>query len=58
MYIMYLINFRTKIFCCSIKVDQLIIDECGMCLEPESLIPIARYNPKQIVLIGDHKQLR
>ena len=39
-------------------LNQLIIDESGMCMEPESLIPIIHFNPEQVVLIGDHKQLR
>ena len=37
---------------------QCIVDEAGMCLEPETLIPIARSKAKQVVLIGDHKQLQ
>uniref|UniRef100_A0A4W3JYX0 Helicase with zinc finger domain 2-like n=1 Tax=Callorhinchus milii TaxID=7868 RepID=A0A4W3JYX0_CALMI len=43
-----LIIVNTNIFMC-------IVDESGMCTEPESLIPIASSN---VVLIGDHKQLR
>ena len=39
------------------KIVQCIIDECGMCTEPESLIPLVKHNPEQVVLIGDHKQL-
>ena len=30
------------------KVTQVIIDECGMCLEPQSLIPIVAYKPNQV----------
>ena len=37
---------------------QLIIDECGMCTEPEALVPIVCHNVHQVVLIGDHQQLR
>ena len=37
---------------------QCIVDECGMCLEPETLIPMTCENIEQIVLIGDHKQLQ
>ena len=37
---------------------QCIVDECGMCLEPETLIPMTCKNIEQIVLIGDHKQLQ
>ena len=39
---------------------QIIIDECGMCTEPETLIPIVGMSPKvnRVILIGDHKQLQ
>jgi regulator of nonsense transcripts 1 len=37
---------------------QVLIDECGMCPEPHSMIPIIAVNARQVVLIGDHKQLR
>ena len=40
------------------NVFQCIVDECGMCLEPETLIPIVSSKAKQVVLIGDHKQLQ
>ncbi|XP_052763926.1 helicase with zinc finger domain 2-like [Mya arenaria] len=40
------------------NVYQVIIDEAGMCPEPQCLIPIIATNAKQVVLIGDHKQLR
>ena len=33
-----------------------IIDECAMCTEPESMVPIQR--AEHVVLIGDHQQLR
>ncbi|XP_062574962.1 LOW QUALITY PROTEIN: helicase with zinc finger domain 2-like [Saccostrea cucullata] len=39
------------------KVFQLIIDEAGMCTEPESVAAIIATKAKQVVLIGDHKQL-
>lgn len=41
------------------NVRQCIVDECGMCMEPETLIPIV-YSPQalQVVLIGDHMQLQ
>ena len=41
------------------NVKQCIVDECGMCMEPETLIPIV-YSPQalQVVLIGDHMQLQ
>jgi regulator of nonsense transcripts 1 len=37
---------------------QVIIDECSMCKEPESFIPIVSSYAKQVVLVGDHKQLQ
>ncbi|XP_033628979.1 uncharacterized protein LOC117291425 isoform X1 [Asterias rubens] len=40
------------------NIVQCIVDEAGMCNEPETLIPLVGTNPCQIVLIGDHKQLR
>ena len=40
------------------NVQQCIIDECGMCMELESLVPITSSKAKQVVLIGDHKQLQ
>lgn len=39
------------------KVFQLIIDEAGMCTEPETIAAIIATKAKQVVLIGDHKQL-
>ncbi|XP_035692652.1 uncharacterized protein LOC118427123 [Branchiostoma floridae] len=39
-------------------VKQCIIDEAGMCMEPESLIPISSFALQQVVLIGDHQQLQ
>lgn len=39
------------------KIFQLIIDEAGMCTEPESIAAIIATKAKQVVLIGDHKQL-
>ena len=40
------------------NIQQCIVDECGMCMEPESLVPITCSRAKQVVLIGDHKQLQ
>ena len=42
------------------NITQIIIDEAGMCKEPETLIPIslAESTVENVVLIGDHKQLR
>lgn len=42
-----------------VNIRQIIIDECGMCMEPESLIPLVTFKAaEQVVLIGDHKQLQ
>ncbi|KAK7490454.1 hypothetical protein BaRGS_00018240, partial [Batillaria attramentaria] len=40
------------------NVFQVIIDECAMSPEPHSLVPIIATKARQVVLIGDHKQLR
>ncbi|KAK7490445.1 hypothetical protein BaRGS_00018231, partial [Batillaria attramentaria] len=40
------------------SVFQVIIDECAMSPEPHSLVPIIATKARQVVLIGDHKQLR
>ncbi|XP_062574961.1 helicase with zinc finger domain 2-like isoform X5 [Saccostrea cucullata] len=40
------------------NVYQMIIDEAGMCTEPETLAPIIATKAEQVVLIGDHKQLQ
>ncbi|KAK3577503.1 hypothetical protein CHS0354_026457 [Potamilus streckersoni] len=40
------------------NIYQLIIDEAGMCTEPHCMAPIIANNVKQVILIGDHKQLR
>ncbi|NXL67127.1 HELZ2 Helicase, partial [Chordeiles acutipennis] len=42
-----------------LNIRQIIIDECAMSTEPETLIPLVshRYADK-VVLLGDHKQLR
>ena len=40
------------------NVRQIILDEAGMCMEPETLIPLVSHTAEQIVLIGDHQQLR
>ncbi|KAJ8398571.1 hypothetical protein AAFF_G00420990 [Aldrovandia affinis] len=37
---------------------QILIDECAMATEPESMIPLVAHKPEQIVLLGDHKQLQ
>lgn len=40
------------------QIFQLIIDECGMCTEPECLATIVSTRAQQVVLIGDHMQLK
>ena len=40
------------------NVYQVIIDEAGMCTEPETIAAIVALAAKQVVLIGDHQQLR
>ena len=40
----------------TIQVEQCIIDECAMCIEPETLLPMVL--SKKIILVGDHKQLQ
>ena len=41
----------------SIKTaEQCVIDECGMCIEPETLLPMVL--SKKMILVGDHKQLQ
>ena len=47
-----------KIAECSNSIRQCIVDECGMCMEPESLVPLTSSRARQVVLIGDHKQLQ
>lgn len=43
---------------CRDNIHQCIVDECGMCMELESLVPITCSGVQQVVLIGDHKQLQ
>ena len=43
---------------CDDRVSQCIIDECGMCIEAETLCAMLGSKAKQVVLIGDHKQLQ
>lgn len=42
----------------TLSARQILIDECAMATEPETLIPLVCNNPEKIVLIGDHKQLQ
>lgn len=42
----------------SMNIKQIIIDESGMCTEPDTFVPIAScQDVENVVLIGDHKQL-
>ncbi|NXG16697.1 HELZ2 Helicase, partial [Grallaria varia] len=42
-----------------LNVRQIIIDECAMSTEPETLIPLVSHRrAEKVVLLGDHKQLR
>ncbi|XP_076803605.1 3'-5' exoribonuclease HELZ2-like isoform X1 [Clavelina lepadiformis] len=45
----------------NVQYTHCIVDECGMCSEPECLVPLttaaAQSESLQIALIGDHKQL-
>ncbi|XP_028391339.1 helicase with zinc finger domain 2-like isoform X2 [Dendronephthya gigantea] len=43
---------------CEGFVTQCIIDECGMCIEAETLCGMLGSDANQVVLIGDHKQLQ
>ena len=38
------------------QAEQCVIDECAMCTEPETLLPMIL--SKKIILVGDHKQLQ
>ena len=43
----------------SLNVEQIVVDEYGMCTEPACLVPLVRYpSARQVALIGDHKQLQ
>ncbi|XP_048354826.1 helicase with zinc finger domain 2 isoform X2 [Sphaerodactylus townsendi] len=42
-----------------LNVKQVLIDECAMSTEPETLIPLVSHKKvEKVVLLGDHKQLR
>ncbi|XP_054835850.1 LOW QUALITY PROTEIN: helicase with zinc finger domain 2 [Eublepharis macularius] len=48
-------NYMTSTLC----VRQVLVDECAMSTEPETLIPLVSFkNVEKVVLLGDHKQLR
>lgn len=42
----------------AVDIFQVIIDEAGMCPEPQCMVPLIVTKAEQVVLIGDHKQLR
>lgn len=37
--------------------DIIILDECSQVTEPSALVPILKFNPKRLVLVGDPMQL-
>ncbi|NXJ08915.1 HELZ2 Helicase, partial [Odontophorus gujanensis] len=42
-----------------LNIKQIIIDECAMSTEPETLIPLVSHShAEKVVLLGDHKQLK
>ncbi|NWX92460.1 HELZ2 Helicase, partial [Nothoprocta pentlandii] len=42
-----------------LNIRQILIDECAMSTEPETLIPLVSHKyAEKVVLLGDHKQLR
>ncbi|NXX45663.1 HELZ2 Helicase, partial [Tricholaema leucomelas] len=43
----------------NLNIKQVIIDECAMATEPETLIPLVSHErAEKVVLLGDHKQLQ
>nr|XP_055059150.1 helicase with zinc finger domain 2-like [Misgurnus anguillicaudatus] len=42
----------------SLSARQILIDECAMATEPQTLVPLVSFKPEKVVLLGDHKQLR
>ena len=43
----------------ALNVEQIVMDECGMCTEPTCLVPLVSYpSARQVALIGDHQQLQ
>ncbi|XP_015282257.1 PREDICTED: helicase with zinc finger domain 2, partial [Gekko japonicus] len=43
----------------ALNVKQVLVDECAMSTEPETLIPLVSHEKvEKVVLLGDHKQLR
>ncbi|CAN9515846.1 unnamed protein product [Ophioblennius macclurei] len=42
----------------NVNARQILIDECAMATEPQTMVPLVCNQPEKIVLIGDHKQLR
>ncbi|XP_073704971.1 3'-5' exoribonuclease HELZ2 [Garra rufa] len=41
-----------------LSARQILIDECAMATEPQTLVPLVSFKPEKVVLLGDHKQLR
>ncbi|TRY66323.1 hypothetical protein DNTS_024319 [Danionella cerebrum] len=42
----------------NLSARQILIDECAMATEPQTLVPLVSFKPEKVVLLGDHKQLR
>ncbi|XP_051555396.1 helicase with zinc finger domain 2 [Myxocyprinus asiaticus] len=42
----------------TLTARQILIDECAMATEPQTLVPLVSFKPEKVVLLGDHKQLR
>ncbi|KAL1280781.1 hypothetical protein QQF64_015381 [Cirrhinus molitorella] len=42
----------------TLSARQILIDECAMATEPQTLVPLVSFKPEKVVLLGDHKQLR
>ncbi|KAM9859234.1 3'-5' exoribonuclease HELZ2-like [Aulostomus maculatus] len=42
----------------TVSARQILVDECAMATEPQTLIPLVCNKPEKVVLIGDHKQLQ
>uniref|UniRef100_A0A4W3ISV0 Helicase with zinc finger 2 n=1 Tax=Callorhinchus milii TaxID=7868 RepID=A0A4W3ISV0_CALMI len=52
-------SFSSSHMLSELSVQQILVDESGMCTEPECLIPLVSHkHAEQIVLLGDHKQLQ
>ncbi|XP_056887023.1 helicase with zinc finger domain 2 isoform X3 [Takifugu flavidus] len=48
----------TPVLVKTVSARQVVIDECAMTTEPQTMIPLVCNRPEKVVLIGDPKQLR